>query len=105
MSRVTKTMHRASRWTWLITGLGVGYVLGTRAGRERYEQMARWARKTSDDFGVSNAVDRIKGRARTTALDLRDEAADRTREVLDNGTQSVTDRIEDVGARVHPMHS
>jgi hypothetical protein len=105
MTRVTKTMHRASRWTWLLAGLGIGYVLGTRAGRERYEQMAGWARRTSDDFGMTNALDRIKGSARDTALDLRDEAAGRTREALDNGAQSVTDRIEDVGARVHPMQS
>jgi hypothetical protein len=101
MRGVTKTVHRASRWTWLLAGLGVGYVLGTRAGRERYEQLAGWARKTSDEFGVTGAVDRVMGTAKETALDLRDEAAGRTREVLDTGAQSVTDRIEDVSARVH----
>ena len=99
MSGVTKTVHRAGRWTWLLAGLGIGYVIGTRAGRERYEQMAGWARRTSDDFGVSHAVDRITGTAKETAMDLRDEAAGRTREALDNGAQTVTDKIEDVGAR------
>lgn len=29
--------------TGLIIGLGVGYVLGTKAGRERYEQLMRTA--------------------------------------------------------------
>jgi len=27
----------------LIVGLGIGYVLGARAGVERYEQIRRWA--------------------------------------------------------------
>jgi hypothetical protein len=101
MSGVTKTIHRAGRWTWLLAGLGIGFVLGARAGRERYEQMAGWARRTSDDFGVSSAVDRITGTAKDTAMDLRDEAAGRAREALDNGSQTVSDKIEDVGARAH----
>lgn len=29
----------------LIVGMAVGYVLGTRAGRERYEQISRMAKK------------------------------------------------------------
>lgn len=26
----------------LVLGLGIGYVLGTKAGRQRYEQLRRW---------------------------------------------------------------
>ena len=34
--------------TGLVVGLGAGYVLGARAGRERYEQIARAARMAWD---------------------------------------------------------
>ena len=29
----------------LLVGAAIGYVLGSRAGRERYEQIKRWAAK------------------------------------------------------------
>ena len=45
-----------------LTGAAVGYVLGTHAGRERYDEVLRWARSlpdrmrsTTDD--VTNQVD------------------------------------------------
>jgi hypothetical protein len=47
------------RITFLV-GLAVGYVLGTRAGRERYEQMMTTARKVAEHPAVQQA-------ARTTA--------------------------------------
>jgi hypothetical protein len=30
----------------LVLGFGLGYYLGTRAGRERYEQLRRWLSRT-----------------------------------------------------------
>jgi hypothetical protein len=46
--------------TGLIVGMGVGYVLGTKAGRERYEEL----RRTWEDFTgnprVQEAVERGK---------------------------------------------
>jgi len=99
MGAMRKTVHRANRYTWLAVGLGVGYVLGARAGRQRYDELVEWARKTSDDFGVTGAWGRVADTARGTVLDIRHDAADRTREVLDTGAQTVADRIEDVGAR------
>ena len=33
----------------LVVGLGVGYILGTRAGRERYEQIRRTWEHAKDD--------------------------------------------------------
>ncbi len=45
-------------------GTAIGYVLGARAGRERYEQLAEeqlalWARKASDDLDVGHAVNGV----------------------------------------------
>jgi hypothetical protein len=43
------------RITFLV-GLAVGYVLGTRAGRERYEQMVKTARKVAEHPAVQQAA-------------------------------------------------
>ena len=45
----------------LIVGLGAGYVLGTRAGRERYEQIkTQWLKVWNMD-PVQERVDQVKG--------------------------------------------
>ncbi|MEC9053276.1 MAG: hypothetical protein VX494_15620 [Actinomycetota bacterium] len=48
----------------LIAGLGVGYVLGARAGRERYEQLKAGAQKVARDPRVQSAADRAADQAR-----------------------------------------
>lgn len=45
----------------LVVGIGVGYVLGTRAGRERYEQIkTQWLKVWNLD-PVRDQVDKVKG--------------------------------------------
>lgn len=44
----------------LVIGLGVGYVLGTRAGRQRYEQIAAAARKVWQLDPVQSQVAKVK---------------------------------------------
>ncbi len=39
-----------------IAGVGVGFVLGTRAGRERYENLKEAARKVIESPGVQEAA-------------------------------------------------
>ena len=39
-----------------VAGIGVGYVLGSRAGRERYEQIKRWSRRVADNPAVQGAA-------------------------------------------------
>ena len=43
-----------------VAGLGVGYVLGTRAGRERYEQIKSTAAKFWNDPRVQRQVDTVE---------------------------------------------
>ena len=50
-----------------VTMFGLGYVLGTRAGRERYEQIRALARKASESFDASGARQRLEALA--TQLD------------------------------------
>ncbi|CAL9431765.1 hypothetical protein SUDANB120_02060 [Streptomyces sp. enrichment culture] len=38
-------------------GLGLGYVLGSRAGRERYEQLKKSAREVAQNPAVRNAAE------------------------------------------------
>lgn len=45
----------------LVVGLGVGYVLGTRAGRERFEQIKRQSLKVWNLDPVQAQVGRVKG--------------------------------------------
>lgn len=58
----------------LILGLAIGYVLGARAGRERYLQLEQWGRKVSRSqpaqqlsqevrTAASRASDRIESKA------------------------------------------
>lgn len=62
----------------LVVGLGVGYVLGSRAGRERYEQIKATASKLWNDprvqRQVSNAEDFVKDKAPDVAEFLSDGA-------------------------------
>ncbi|MCX4719318.1 YtxH domain-containing protein [Streptomyces virginiae] len=40
-----------------VVGLALGYVLGTRAGRERYEQLRKSARQLAQNPAVRNAAE------------------------------------------------
>ena len=48
---------------WVATGFAAGYVLGTRAGRQRYEQLAEAARRVRDDPTVQSAVGAVQDQA------------------------------------------
>ena len=37
-------------------GIAIGYVLGSRAGRERYEQIKRWSSSVADHPAVQGAA-------------------------------------------------
>jgi len=39
-----------------LLGGSVGYILGSRAGRERYEQMKRWSARVADHPAVQGAA-------------------------------------------------
>jgi hypothetical protein len=46
-----------------LAGLGAGYVLGARAGRERYEQIARAWAHAKDDPRLQSAAGMAQARA------------------------------------------
>ena len=49
------------------TGLAVGYVLGTAAGRTRFEQLKRRASELASDPKVQQTVSDIAGQVKTNA--------------------------------------
>jgi hypothetical protein len=54
----------------LVIGLGVGYVLGTRAGRERYEQIKAQAEKVWSLPPVQKQVDKAKTAGKSALMAL-----------------------------------
>jgi hypothetical protein len=67
--------------TGLLVGLGAGYVLGTKAGRERYEELkASW-----DQFVGNPSVQRMVSKGR---------------EVVETGTEKGIRAVESAGGEV-----
>lgn len=63
-------------------GLAAGFVMGTRAGRERYEQMKRLARRAADNPAVQQAAGaaaaQAAGLAKTATSRLGDKVQQRS---------------------------
>ncbi|MBC3842263.1 YtxH domain-containing protein [Streptacidiphilus sp. 4-A2] len=73
-----------------LAGLALGYVLGTRAGRERYEQLRKTARDLAQTPAVQSATRSAKQAAGTAAGRAADTVAGK---VGDRLPSSVTDRV------------
>lgn len=74
----------------LIVGVAAGYVLGARAGRQRYEQIATTARRISEHPKVQEAAGRAKRSAGAAAGKAACAVTDRVGERLPN---ALTDRV------------
>ena len=60
----------------LLAAGAVGYVLGTRAGRERYEEIKNMATKVKDDPRVQERAHQAADIAREKAPIVKDKVAD-----------------------------
>ena len=56
LAALSKNRRRPGRMKWLVLA-GGAYVLGAKAGRARYEQIAGWARSVSKPNGNGTTVD------------------------------------------------
>ena len=54
-------------------GAAAGYVLGTKAGRERYAQIQQYARRFSENPNVQQAADTAKEKATTLAATAKEK--------------------------------
>jgi len=76
----------------LVVGLGIGYVLGTRAGREKYEKIKATANKLWNDPRIAeqrhNAEDFVKDKAPDVAEFLADGAKKVVKQVASSKSNS-----------------
>lgn len=64
----------------ILAGFAAGYVAGTRAGRERYEQIRRLFFRVKDDPRVQQAAHQAATTAREQAHHVAEVAAEKARE-------------------------
>jgi hypothetical protein len=72
----------------LVVGLGVGYVLGARAGRERYDEIKRTAQKFWNDPRVQKQVNQAEGFVKDKAPDVAEFLTDGAKTVVSKVTSS-----------------
>ena len=69
-----------------ITGVGVGYVLGTRAGRARFDQMVAQAKKVWESPTVQEAAGVVQAQATRLYDEGKQVVADQVHKMGRNGT-------------------
>lgn len=66
----------------ILTGLAVGYVLGARAGRERYEEIKATADKLWNDPRVKAKVDAVEDFAKDKGPEVAEFLSDNAKKVV-----------------------
>lgn len=74
----------------LVVGIGIGYVLGAKAGRQRYEQIAGAARQFADSPVVQDVAEKAKQQAGAVVERAAAAVSDR---VGDRLPTSLIDRV------------
>ncbi|MDL4771334.1 YtxH domain-containing protein [Spirillospora sp. NBC_01491] len=76
-----------------IAGAAVGYVLGTKAGRERYEQIKRTSRRVAENPTVQEAAGVVRAKGEELAGAAKDRAGDLATNARDRVPDQIGDRI------------
>ena len=74
----------------LLVGIGIGYVLGARAGRERYEQIKRAVGGFWNDPRVQHQVQNVEDFAKDKAPDVVDFLSDSAKKVVQRKSSAST---------------
>lgn len=69
---------------WFLGGLGIGYVLGTRAGRQRFDQMVSTTRRLWESPTVQEAAGVVQAQAN---------------KLYDQGRQVVSEQVHKISGR------
>jgi hypothetical protein len=77
-------------------GLAAGFVMGTRAGRERYEQLKRMARRAADSPRVQQAA----GAAAAQATGLAKTATSKLTDKVQQRSPALADAAKKAGERL-----
>ena len=65
-----------------VLGLGVGYVLGSKAGRQRYEQLLRSWRQVRENPAVQEAAGLVQARAENVVVAVKSRIGSETSDPL-----------------------
>ncbi|AAZ54909.1 hypothetical protein JCM3263A_10440 [Thermobifida fusca] len=60
-----------------IAGFAIGYILGAKAGRERYEQIARAARSLVENPTVRETADRVRSQVTDASKTVYDKLSEK----------------------------
>lgn len=71
-----------------------GYVLGARAGRERYEQIKTQATKAWNNPSVQHAVDDVQAQAKHAGADVGSKVGAKVADVAGEAKAKVTEKIK-----------
>ncbi|MEJ3405265.1 YtxH domain-containing protein [Rathayibacter sp. YIM 133350] len=82
-----------------VVGLGTGYVLGTRAGRARYEQIRSGAEKVWNTPAVQKGVEQVKGFALARVGDVSETVLDGAKKLISSATKSQKSATSPVQSR------
>lgn len=66
-----------------VAGLGLGYILGTRAGREKYDQLKTAALRVWNDPRVQKQVDAAQDFVKDKAPEVADFVSDTAKTVVE----------------------
>ncbi|KAA1380360.1 YtxH domain-containing protein [Aeromicrobium fastidiosum] len=77
----------------LLVAAGAGYVLGSRAGRERYEQIKSQANKTWNSPSVQDAVDEVQTHAKQAGADLSHKAGSKVADTASSVKDKVAEKV------------
>jgi len=77
----------------LLVAAAAGYVLGSRAGRERYEQIKTQATKTWNNPKVQDVVDDVSTQAKQAGADLGSKVGSKVAEAAVDVKDKVAEKV------------
>ena len=83
-----------------IAGLAAGFVLGARAGRERYEQMKKLARRAADNPAVQQAAGAAAAQATGLAKTARSKVTDQVQQRIPGLADAAKQKAGELQAHV-----
>jgi hypothetical protein len=86
----------------LLVAAGAGYVLGARAGRQRYDQIAATARKVADNPKVQRVAHRAQEAAAQQAAAAAEVAKDKVSTAASAAADKVRGNDSQVGMQATP---
>jgi hypothetical protein len=84
-----------------IVGLGVGFVLGARAGRERYEQLVKLTRKAKDSPAVQQAAGAVQAQAAGIVKTTKGKVAERVPKLTESARSKAGTARSKVESTLH----